>query len=122
MGLAPCNINFNNRTEAFNAAKNRAGVPRSQRPTRQWTVGGDPTQQYRVSNYVYDTNPGSHGIYYQYETPQGTRVVVNHTNDPNAPNPHFHAGQPKEGSFDVDMRGQRYQQVGDKHHYYYPEG
>ncbi|MFJ2403372.1 DUF6531 domain-containing protein [Streptomyces xanthochromogenes] len=122
LGLAPCNQTLSNRTEAFNAARDRAGIPRSQQPTRQWTVGDDPKQQYRVSNYVYDQNPGAHGIYYQYETPQGTRVIVNHTNDPNAPNPHFHAGQPKVGSFDVDMMGQRYQQVGEKHHFYYPEG
>jgi RHS repeat-associated protein len=122
LGLAPCNLTLSNRTEAFNAARDRAGIPRSQQPTRQWTVGDDPKQQYRVSNYVYDESPGAHGIYYQYETPQGTRVIVNHTNDPNAPNPHFHAGQPKVGSFDVDMMGQRYQQVGEKHHFYYPEG
>ncbi|MDT0387484.1 DUF6531 domain-containing protein [Streptomyces dubilierae] len=122
LGLAPYNRNFDTRQEAFNAAKDRAGVPRSQPPTRQWTVGDDPAMRHRTSNYVYDESPGSHGRYYQYETPEGTRVVVNHTNDPNAPHPHFHAGQPKGGGRNVDMMGQRYQQVGDKHHFYYPEG
>ncbi|NEA99760.1 putative T7SS-secreted protein [Streptomyces sp. SID13726] len=122
LGLAPCNLDFANRKEAFNAAKDRAGVPRSQQPSRQWTVGDDPAQRHRVSNYVYDPNPGSHGRYYQYETPSGSRVVVEHTRDPNAPNPHFHAGQPKSGEFKVNMMGQRYQQVGDKHHFYYPGG
>jgi RHS repeat-associated protein len=122
LGLAPCNQDFANRKEAFNAAKDRAGVPRSQQPSRQWTVGDDPAQRHRVGNYVYDPNPGSHGRYYQYETPNGTRVVVEHTRDPNAPNPHFHAGQPKVGEFNVKMMGQRYQQIGEKHHFYYPGG
>ncbi|MDN0193601.1 RHS repeat-associated core domain-containing protein [Streptomyces sp. S.PNR 29] len=122
LGLAPYNRNFDTRQEAFNAAKDRAGVPRSQQPTHQWTVGDDPTMRHRTSNYVYDESPGSHGRYYQYETPEGTRVVVNHTNDPNAPHPHFHAGQPKGGGRNVDMMGERYQQIGDKHHFYYPEG
>lgn len=118
-GLAPCNQFFNNRTEAFNAARERAGVPNSQQPVKQWEIGDDPTKRHRTSNYVYDTNPGAHGRYYQYETPQGTRVIAEHTRDPNAPYPHFHAGQPKSGGFNVDMMGQRYQQVGDKHHIYY---
>jgi hypothetical protein len=47
---------------------------------------------------------------------------VEHTRDPNAPNPHFHAGQPKVGEFNVKMMGQRYQQIGEKHHFYYPGG
>ncbi|MEV6359583.1 DUF6531 domain-containing protein [Nocardia asteroides] len=120
LGLSPYNQTFENRSEAFNAALDRAGVPRSQQPVHQWTVGDDPAQRHRVSNYVFDSNQGSHGRYYQYETPAGTRVVVEHTNDPHAPNPHFHAGQPKGGGTNVNMMGERYQQVGDKHHYYYP--
>ncbi|MEU7136881.1 putative T7SS-secreted protein [Streptomyces sp. NPDC046261] len=121
IGLAPYNKDFESRKEAFNQAKDWAGIPRSQQPTRQWIVGGDPTLRHRVSNYVYDGSPGAHGRYYQYETPQGTRVIANHTNDPEAPNPHFHVGQPKGGGgHGVDMMGQRYQQVGEKHHFYYP--
>ncbi|GGT16412.1 hypothetical protein GCM10010271_19120 [Streptomyces kurssanovii] len=118
-GLSPCNQYFDNRSEAFNAARERAGVPNSQQPVKQWEVGDDPTQRHRTSNYVYDPNPGAHGRYYQYETPQGTRVIAEHTSDPNAPYPHFHAGQPKGGGHNVDMMGERYQQVGDKHHLYY---
>ncbi|NKY47741.1 HNH/endonuclease VII fold putative polymorphic toxin [Nocardia cerradoensis] len=30
----------------------------------------------------------------QFETPQGSRVIVEHTHDPAGP--HFHAGQPKD--------------------------
>ncbi|WP_374754149.1 HNH/endonuclease VII fold putative polymorphic toxin [Streptomyces sp. SM12] len=82
-------------------------------------MGADATQRHRTSNYVYDESPGSHGRYYQYETPGGTRVIAEHTADPQAPHPHFHAGQPKNGTYNVDMRGERYQQVGDKHHFYY---
>ena len=119
LGLTPCNQTFGNRTEAFNAARDRAGIPRSQQPTRQWTVGDDVTRRGQA-NYHYDPNPGAHGRYYQYETPQGTRVVANHTADPNAPSPHFHAGQPKPDGRNVDMQGQRYGQVDGKHHYYYP--
>ncbi|MGQ0778305.1 MAG: DUF6531 domain-containing protein, partial [Pseudonocardiales bacterium] len=120
LGLMSCrdNRDFNNRTEAFNAARDRAGIPRSQQPSKQWTVGDDPSQQYR-SNYVYDSSPGAHGRYYQYETPNGPRVIAEHTSDPNAKSPHFHAGQPKDPAV-RDMQGERYQQVGGKHHYYYP--
>ncbi|MFC9243519.1 putative T7SS-secreted protein [Streptomyces sp. NPDC057136] len=120
-GLAPCNKFFDKRAEAFNAARERAGIPNSQQPVKQWEVGGDATQRHRASNYVYDPkNAGAHGRYYQYETPQGTRVIAEHTADPHAPYPHFHAGQPKGGGgHNVDMMGERYQQVGEKHHMYY---
>ncbi|WP_425301143.1 RHS repeat-associated core domain-containing protein [Nocardia neocaledoniensis] len=120
LGLSPYNRTFEGRAEAFNAALDRAGIPHSQQPVHQWTVGDDPAQRHRVSNYVFDANPGSHGRYYQYETPAGTRVIAEHTNDPEAPNPHFHAGQSKGGGHNVSMMGERYQQVGDKHHFYYP--
>ncbi|MEU2240333.1 putative T7SS-secreted protein [Streptomyces sp. NPDC018338] len=119
LGLAACNTFFENRSEAFNAARERAGIPNSQQPTKQWEVGDDETQQRRYSNYVYNTSPGSHGRYYQYETPNGTRVIAEHTNDPEAPHPHFHAGRPPEGTFDVDMMGRRYVQIGENHHFYY---
>ncbi|WP_051857065.1 DUF6531 domain-containing protein [Streptomyces sp. NRRL S-1868] len=121
LGLAPCNVTLDSRRLAFNAARERAGVPNSQQPVKQWTVGGDPAQRHRTSNYVYDENPGTHGRYYQYETPEGTRLVVEHTADPHAPHPHFHAGKPKGGGHNIDMRNERYQQVGVKHHIYYKE-
>jgi len=120
LGLMSCpeNLDFDNRTEAFNAARDRAGIPRSQQPSKQWTVGDNPSQQYRP-NYTYDANPGARGRYYQYETPSGPRVIAEHTSDPMAKDPHFHAGQPKDPAI-RDMQGERYQQVGGKHHYYYP--
>ncbi|WP_199918930.1 HNH/endonuclease VII fold putative polymorphic toxin [Streptomyces sp. NRRL F-5053] len=112
---------MDSRRLAFNTARERAGVPNSQQPVKQWTVGGDPAQRHRTSNYVYDENPGAHGRYYQYETPEGTRLVVEHTADPHAPHPHFHAGKPKGGGHNIDMRNEKYQQVGVKHHIYYKE-
>ncbi|MEU9995483.1 putative T7SS-secreted protein [Streptomyces sp. NPDC050848] len=119
LGLAACNTFFETRSEAFNAARERAGIPNSQQPTKQWEVGDDESKQKRYSNYVYSTNQGSHGRYYQYETPEGTRVIAEHTNDPRAPYPHFHAGRPPEGTFNVDMMGKRYVQIGENHHFYY---
>ncbi|WP_067651850.1 RHS repeat-associated core domain-containing protein [Nocardia harenae] len=123
-GLTPCGKDaeerpYCNRTQAFHAAMDRAGIPRSQQLVRQWTVGADPAQYHRPGNYVFDSNPGRHGRYYQYETPQGTRVIAEHTADPRASHPHFHAGRPKVGTHNVNMMGERYQQVGDKHHFYY---
>ncbi|XVV07970.1 HNH/endonuclease VII fold putative polymorphic toxin [Actinosynnema sp. CA-248983] len=66
----------------------------------------------------------------QFETPDGSRVIAEHTNDPRAPQPHFHAGQPKgdpsRDGVDFGWGGssefERYGQVDGKHHYYYPEG
>ncbi|WP_343058453.1 HNH/endonuclease VII fold putative polymorphic toxin [Deinobacterium chartae] len=88
--------NYKNRTEAFNAAKDRAGIPRSQQFTKQWEVGNDPKRK-GMSNYRYSEDPGTGGRFFQYETPQGPRVVVEHMGDPDKP-PHFHAGEPKGNS------------------------
>ncbi|NJL55407.1 hypothetical protein HC928_09640 [bacterium] len=115
---------FTTRREAFNAAKDRAGIPRSQQPVDQWTVGND-IQRSRTSNYRYSNDPGTHGWYYAYNTPQGRRVIVEHTNDPNHPYPHFHAGEVRQSAQRVenidgfDFRTQRYTSVGGAHHYYY---
>ena len=106
LGLAAThNPVYGTRREAFNAAKDMAGIPHSAQPVRQWTVGGDPTRA-GYPNYVYkpydpsitrnNYNPrGGWGNYYQYDTPQGVRVVAEHIADPNAKLPHFHAECPK---------------------------
>ncbi|MDH6123661.1 DUF6531 domain-containing protein [Kitasatospora sp. GP82] len=120
---------FNSRREAFNAARDMAGIPRGNQPIRQWTIGGDPKQQHRA-NYVYrpydpkgDPNKDPRagwGRYYQYETPQGARVIAEHTSDARAPYPHFHAGKAPEGEpRDVNMQGRPYKQILPKHHIYY---
>ena len=117
------NTVYSTRGEAWHATKDRADVPRSQAPVKQWTVGGDNTRKGH-RNYLYSKNKSSWGRYYQYETHRGTRVVVEHTSD--IPyKPHMHAGQPKGVSNRrVDMKNQeRYGQVGRKHHNYYnPRG
>ncbi|MGY1580075.1 RHS repeat-associated core domain-containing protein [Streptomyces sp. MN13] len=122
---------FPTRREAFNHARDMAGVPNSAQPIRQWEVGGDVEQtRYRHGNYVYrpydpnddpkrDPRPGW-GRYYQYDTPHGTRVIAEHTADPKAPYPHFHAGKPQDGlPPDVNMMGKTYKQIMPKHHIYY---
>jgi RHS repeat-associated protein len=120
LGLTTYDVRLSGRREAFNAALDRAGVPRSQQPARQWVVGDDVLRR-DMTNYHFDPNPTGHGRYYQYDTPQGTRLVVEHTSDPTKA-PHFHAGAPKPlMPSNADMRGQRYAQVGEKHHFFYPE-
>ncbi|MFF3446314.1 DUF6531 domain-containing protein [Streptomyces sp. NPDC002667] len=134
LGLAAThNPIYPERREAFNAAKDMAGVPRSAQPIRQWTVGGDSSRA-NSPNYVYkrwdptvtkpDYNPrGSWGRYYQYETPHGMRVIAEHTADPNAPLSHFHAGTPQAGEpVDVNMTGKIYKEMQPKHHLYYEQG
>ncbi len=108
------------RRQAYREAKERAGVPRSQQPDKQWTVGNDAGRAGQ-QNYRLSQDPVSHGRYYEFETPQGARVVVEHTSDPKAPAAHFHAGQPKGDSTrqGVDFKNERYQQVDGKHHIYY---
>lgn len=111
-----------NRRQAMNKAKDRAGVPRSQQPIRQWEVGDDVSKNgYDIANYKYDPNPGSHGRYYEYDTPNGKRVIAVHTNDGV---PHVHAGKPKidPKSRTYDFKNKRYGKIegssGDHHIYY----
>lgn len=127
LGLTACNQTFATRNDALAAARARAGLTAEQRPTKTWTVGGnervwirnDPHGRHFRSDHIVSQDKGTHGRYYQYETDNGTRLVVEHTHDPKS-KPHFHAGQPK-GNPDqhIDMQGKRYVQVGAKHHFYY---
>jgi RHS repeat-associated protein len=105
------------RRQALREAKTRAGVPLSQQPSRQWTVGNDKTRR-GYENYRYSEDAGAHGRYYEYETPNGKRVVADHTADPRRDTKHAHAGQPKGDPCrsDVDFKEERYQQVGGRHH------
>lgn len=110
------------RKQAMNEAKDRAGVPRSQQAERQWIVGNDINRKgHDTANYRYDSNAGSHGRYYEYDTQYGRRVIVEHTNDGQN---HFHAGQPKgnPNSHSYDFKENRYQKIdgpnGDHHIYY----
>ncbi|CAN2249215.1 toxin YxiD [Bacillus vallismortis] len=111
-----------NRKEAFNNAKDLAGVPRCQQPTRQWQVGDNINKKGGdFKNYEYSSNPTHHGRYYEYDTPQGKRVIVEHINDGRL---HSHAGKPKDGAnpFEYDFKKERYSNIyglnGDHHIYY----
>ncbi|ECB1182872.1 sugar-binding protein, partial [Salmonella enterica subsp. enterica serovar Telelkebir] len=114
-----------NRRQALNEAKDLAGIPRSQQPNRQWTVGNNPMRRGKT-NYKYSEDLGSHGRYYEYTDARGhKRVIVEHTADPRAPGPHTHAGQPKPGADPrtYDFKNDRYQKINNPstndHHIYY---
>ncbi|MFD3703135.1 DUF6531 domain-containing protein [Nocardia sp. NPDC058658] len=125
------NRTFDSRQAALDAAYDRAGIPRGQQPDLSWEVGGDVMRR-RDEGYRYDpANPGAWGNYMQFETPAGSRVIAEHTADPEAPMPHFHAGGPSPNA--VEQQGvdfgwggnrdfDRYKQIDGKHHYYYPAG
>lgn len=112
------NITCGNRKEAFNTAKARGGIPRSQQPVTQWKVGDDPNRA-SFKNYRYSPlDTSAHGFYFLYDTPQGPRVIVEHLNDGA---PHFHAGEPKDPFTFTDFKNERYKQVGGSHHIWYGE-
>ncbi len=125
-GCGPDNQTFATRSEAKAAAYARAGLPSDAVPDSVWTVGDDVTQR-GMPGYRFDSSPGGHGIYEQFETEDGSRLIAEHTNDPNAPFSHFHAGQPKvdpsrEGvnfGWDTSSEFERYSPVGGAHHMYY---
>ena len=116
-----------NRKQALNLAKDRAGIPRSQQPSRQWTVGDDITKKGAdYKNYQYSNNPTHHGRYYEYDTPQGKKVIVEHTNDIEKGLPN-HAGEvPKDTNpltYDFKNPDNRYSPIGKDtdHHIRYSE-
>ncbi|WP_433409501.1 DUF6531 domain-containing protein [Saccharomonospora azurea] len=127
-GLAACNTYYQTREEAMNAAYDRAGIPQGTEPDAAWEVGNDYTR-YGEPNYRHSEDLGTHGRYMQFETENGSRVIAEHTSDPNAPGPHFHAGQPKgdpsrEGvdfgwSTASNNDIERYSQIGGSHHMFY---
>ena len=87
-----------NRRQALNKAKDSASIPRSQQPTRQWTIGDDITKKGgNYKNYEYSDNITHHGRYYEYDTPQGKKIIVEHTNDL-AQGLHTHAGEVPKGA------------------------
>jgi hypothetical protein len=45
---------------AFLTGFDRAGIPRTQQPTRQWTVGDDPTQKGRANAEPHDLSIRDH--------------------------------------------------------------
>ena len=112
------------RKQALREARRRAGVPRSQSPSRQWTVGDDPSRK-GSKNYLLsrDKAKANHGRYYEFDTPNGKRVVADHTSDVRRSTKHTHAGQPKDDPTrsDVDFMEEKYSQIGEKHHIDYQD-
>jgi RHS repeat-associated protein len=98
LGLTPCppkgekSNPFKLRNEAERAAFDAAGVPFGTTPDAEWIVMGDKTMK-NMPGHVYSPDPTHWGNFRQFETPDGSRVVVEHTHDPAGP--HFHAGGPK---------------------------
>ncbi|WP_282202052.1 RHS repeat-associated core domain-containing protein [Kitasatospora fiedleri] len=83
---------FDSREEAERAAFDLAGVPYGEEPIAEWKVVGD--KRYRnMPGHVYSEDPTHWGNFRQFETENGSRVVVEHTHDPAGL--HFHAGKPK---------------------------
>ncbi|GAA0415172.1 putative T7SS-secreted protein [Streptomyces luteireticuli] len=83
---------FPSRTDAEKVAHELAGITQDSELLAEWTVTGDIRMKH-MEGYVYSPEPSHWGNFRQYETPQGSRVVVEHTHDPAGP--HFHAGKPK---------------------------
>ncbi len=98
LGLTPCppkgekSNPFKLRGDAERAAFDAAGVPFGTTPDAEWIVMGDKTMK-NMPGHVYSSDPTHWGNFRQFETPNGSRVVVEHTDDPEGP--HFHAGGPK---------------------------
>ncbi|MFQ6553048.1 RHS repeat-associated core domain-containing protein [Aestuariibius insulae] len=124
LGLAACNRQFDTRAEAFTEIQRRAKIEPGTKPDKTWTVGDNPKRLGR-KGYLYSEDKGSHGVYRQYETPNGSRVIAEHQRDGAS---HFHAGQPKgdptRSSVDFGSGGstktaERYSQIDGSHHFYY---
>ncbi|MBZ6248371.1 RHS repeat-associated core domain-containing protein [Streptomyces olivaceus] len=83
---------FGSRADAEKAAFEVAGVPHGSTPDADWIVMGDKNYK-NMPGYVYSKDPTHWGNFRQFETDNGSRVIVEHTHDPAGP--HFHAGAPK---------------------------
>ncbi|MET9376058.1 putative T7SS-secreted protein [Streptomyces sp. NPDC002992] len=101
LGLGPCppkgerDNPFEHRADAEKAAFEAAGVPYGETPLAQWQVVGDESFKFE-RGYIYSNDPTHWGHFRQYETDNGSRVIVEHTHDPAGT--HFHAGKPKNPS------------------------
>jgi RHS repeat-associated protein len=83
---------FATRQDAERAAYDLGGIPHDEQPMAQWSMGADVTRR-GSPNYVYDTNETHWGEMRQYETENGSGVIVEHTHDPAGS--HFHVGRAK---------------------------
>ncbi len=118
VGVAACCCNAPReltRKQALRAQKDALGIPRSQQPSRSWTVH-DPKRVQGPG--VRDSNPRNQGRIYEYEvaTPGGgTKKVYisDHHRDPmHGGIGHTHTGTPKPGASSVEPGG-RYMETGE---------
>ncbi|MFJ1550368.1 RHS repeat-associated core domain-containing protein, partial [Streptomyces sp. NPDC088246] len=145
LGLSPCppkgerSNPFKKREDAEKAAFEAAGVPYGETPIAEWTVTGDKNLKH-APGYTYSKDESHWGHFRQFETPQGSRVVVEHLFDPAGT--HLHAGKPKiddtrslvnfgwdnsrvqrsDGSFGYPEDMERYGKInkpGGDHHFFY---
>ncbi|MFB0616674.1 putative T7SS-secreted protein [Streptomyces sp. AGS-58] len=93
---------FGRREDAERAAFETAGVPYGTTPDAEWIVMGDKTLKHSPG-LTYAPDPTHWGRFRQFETENGSRVIVEHTHDPAGP--HFHAGTPKGFSSADHARG-----------------
>ncbi|SDO37670.1 RHS repeat-associated core domain-containing protein [Streptomyces sp. cf386] len=125
---------FPDRASAERAAFDMAGVDYGRDPDFEWEIGNDVKRKGQEM-YLYDPEPTHWGNMRQFETPQGSRVVVEHTHDPAGS--HFHTGEPKHGAdrtgvnfgwaskYPSDENFERYGKVnkpGGDHHLFYKGG
>ena len=117
------NREFDTREEAEAAIFNKAGIDLDTPPDVVWEVGGDKTRIWEI-DYVFDKSKESWGFYRQYETAEGSKVIVEHTGEEFN---HFHSGIPKKEpnepirelvDFGWGSNPERYAQT-ESHHYYY---
>ncbi|MFG3038762.1 putative T7SS-secreted protein [Streptomyces sp. NPDC048330] len=144
LGLGPCppkgehSNPFEHRADAEKAAFEAAGVPYGTTPDAEWIVTGDITRSH-IPGYFYSSTESHWGRFRQFETAEGSRVVVEHTFD--RAGPHFHAGRPKldpsqsginfgwdnsPGDFfrykDTYQKYAAIDKPGGDHHFFYKEG
>ena len=103
------------RRQAINEAKDRSGVPKSQQPSRSWTIH-DPERVKGRGERSRDVE--AQGRMYEYEIPKkggGTQKVyiVDHHRDPKHGGiGHIHTAGPKKGASSVEPGG-RYLEEGE---------
>ncbi|WP_416975123.1 putative T7SS-secreted protein [Streptomyces sp. 4F14] len=98
---------FDRREDAERAAFDAAGVSYGATPDAEWIVMGDK-QLKNMPGHVYSSDATHWGNFRQFETESGSRVVVEHTDDPAGL--HFHAGAPK--GFTVEERSRNWVNFG----------
>ncbi|MCC3768379.1 putative T7SS-secreted protein [Streptomyces sp. UNOC14_S4] len=124
---------FDSREAAERAAFDVAGIPYGETPLAEWQVVGDKEMKH-MPGYTYSPDRTHWGNFRQFETNEGSKVIVEHTHDPAGL--HFHAGAAKGDEvrnfvnlgWDNTREGygsmERYAKIdkpGGDHHFFYKE-